>query len=68
VTIGRNVLVVEARYFGYTACSDLRKEEYFYANDLTRFWKTAGVLPVVPQEQHTPTRRWHKSPAEECPH
>jgi hypothetical protein len=37
-------------------CSDFRKEIYFCAEDLTRFWKTAGVLPVVSKRQHFPCR------------
>src|ERR1044072_5694501 len=36
----------------------ISEELYFYAEALTRFWKTAGVLPVVSRRQHLSLSMW----------
>jgi hypothetical protein len=55
--------VVSAGWEAYRIVSDFRKEIYFCGEGLTRFWKTAGVLPVVSRRQHPFTRcgdsSWH---------
>jgi hypothetical protein len=37
----------------YRRASVFRKVIYFCAEGLTRFWKTAGVLPVVARGQQS---------------